>query len=246
MSPLKVALALALFATGDAFLPRSIRARSSSRLSMAGPGDVQWENTGPEWKSDSQGGNTPFQSGAADWGATDTPDFFEEDYDPDKGPQFSDGVMGSTGLDKMKADKQGNAGPGIDIIGAVDPSIIGGIQQNTDVPDGVVFEAPAHGRFEGEISMSCAAASSVGAEHVFDVKPVCMTFEDYYCGWTADTHPSFSVAPMTGRMDRRGGEPTTLKVTCATSQPGVFVGTLCMVLPDDDEQFTYKVTCTAN
>ena len=48
--------------------------------------------------------------------------------------------MGSTGLDKMKADKQGNAGPGIDIIGAVDPSIIGGIQQNTEVPDGVVFE----------------------------------------------------------------------------------------------------------
>ena len=69
---------------------------------------------------------------------------------------------------------------------------------------------------------------------------------DYYCGWTADTHPSFSVAPMTGRMDHRGGEPTTLKVTCATSQPGVFVGTLCMVLPDDDEQFTYKITCTAN
>ena len=53
---------------------------------------------------------------------------------------------------------------------------------------------------------------------------------DYYCGWTADTHPSFSVAPMTGRMDRCGGEPTTLKVTCATSQPGVFVGTLCTVL----------------
>jgi hypothetical protein len=96
MSPLKVALALALFATGDAFLPQSIRARSSSRLSMAGPGDVQWENTGPEWKSDSQGGNTPFQSGAADWGATDTPDFFEEDYDPDKGPQFSDGAVART------------------------------------------------------------------------------------------------------------------------------------------------------
>ena len=30
---------------------------------------------------------------------------------------------------------------------------------------------------------------------VIDVKPVCMTFEDFYCGFTADSHPAFSVSP---------------------------------------------------
>ena len=41
-----------------------------------------------------------------------------------------------------------------------------------------------------------------------------MTFEDYYCGFTSDSHPAFSVSPDAGKMERRNGPPTTVTVTC--------------------------------
>lgn len=47
-----------------------------------------------------------------------------------------------------------------------------------------------------------------------EVKPVCTTFEDYYAGFSKDSHPSFSVAPAIGRVHRRGGEATLLTITC--------------------------------
>ena len=40
---------------------------------------------------------------------------------------------------------------------------------------------------------------------VIDVAPVCMTFEDFYCGFTPDSHPAFSCSPSEGALERRGG-----------------------------------------
>ena len=110
-------------------------------------------------------------------------DYFPEDFDKDAQPGFTDGIMGSTGLDKMKAMNQGqNNGPGVDILGGIDALTYGGLQQNPDVPDGVVFEAGP--RFDEEVVL--ANVPSTGSiETDLAVKPVCMTFEDFYCGWTA-------------------------------------------------------------
>ena len=44
-----------------------------------------------------------------------------------------------------------------------------------------------------DFEMFCGATD--GKDLVIDVKPVCMTFEDFYCGFTADSHPAFSVSP---------------------------------------------------
>jgi hypothetical protein len=44
-----------------------------------------------------------------------------------------------------------------------------------------------------------------------------MTFEDFYCGFTADSHPAFSVSPTEGKMERRNGPPTQVKVTVKPS-----------------------------
>jgi hypothetical protein len=79
-----------------------------------------------------------------------------------------------------------------------------------------------------------------------EVKPVCMTFEDYYAAFSKESHPSFSVAPATGRMDRRGGESTMLTITCdPKGQSGTLTGDLVINLPEDNSKICYKVTATA-
>ena len=70
-----------------------------------------------------------------------------------------------------------------------------------------------------------------------------MTFEDYFAGFSADSHPSFSVSPAVGRMDRRGGELTTLTVACnPQGQAGTFNAGLVINLPEDNSKICYKIT----
>ena len=75
------------------------------------------------------------------------------------------------------------------------------------------------------------------------VKPVCMGFEDYYAAFSADSHPSFSVQPAVGRMDRRGGEPTMLDVICTPNGVGgELKGDLVINLPEDNSKICFKIT----
>jgi hypothetical protein len=77
------------------------------------------------------------------------------------------------------------------------------------------------------------------------VKPVCMTFEDFYAAFSTDSHKSFSVTPSAGRMDRRGGEITQLTVICdPRGQAGTFTGDLVINLPEDNSKMCYKVTAS--
>lgn len=74
-----------------------------------------------------------------------------------------------------------------------------------------------------------------------------MGYEDYYASFTKDSHPSFSVKPVTGRMDRRGGEATYLDVVCDprghSAAPGsTFQGTLVVNIPEDGSKLTYTFT----
>jgi hypothetical protein len=94
-----------------------------------------------------------------------------------------------------------------------------------------------------DFEMQCASTDD--KELVIEVKPVCMTFEDYYCGFTPDSHPAFSVSPSKGTMERRNGPPTELVVTCnPQGKHGELVGYLCVILPDEkDFSQYYKITC---
>ena len=70
-----------------------------------------------------------------------------------------------------------------------------------------------------------------------------MTFEDYYAAFTSDSHRSLSVKPVTGRMDRRGGETTELTIRCdPLGQAGTFTGDLVINLPEDNSKICYKIT----
>lgn len=84
-----------------------------------------------------------------------------------------------------------------------------------------------------------------GQDLKIDVAPVCMTFEDFFAAFSKDSHPSFSVSPQTGRMDRRGGEKTRLTVRCdPKGQAGTHVGNLVINLPEDNSKICYKITAT--
>lgn len=74
------------------------------------------------------------------------------------------------------------------------------------------------------------------------VAPVCMTYEDYYAAFAPGSHPSLSVSPAVGRMDRRGGEPSEMIITCdPRGQAGAFEGDLVINLPEDNSKICYKV-----
>ena len=96
-------------------------------------------------------------------------------------------------------------------------------------------------RPDEEISLNIAANGS-GETLTLQVQPVCMTFEDYFAGFTADTPPIFSVTPATGRMDRRGGETSELNVRIEPNgRAGDFVGNLVINLPEDNSKICYKI-----
>ena len=64
-----------------------------------------------------------------------------------------------------------------------------------------------------EICASREGAAAVSRRHrSTQVKPVCMGFEDFYAGWAPETPPGFTVSPIQGRMERRGGEPSVFDI----------------------------------
>lgn len=193
-------------------------------------------------KYDAGAGWKPEQGGMQ---STDTPDFFYDEDDPrNSAIQYTDGMMGSTGLDKLRNQKSHDPG----VAGAldVDPTKIGGYQAASAAAKGIKFELdmPAKmGRFQQEINVDVPAASDSSRVEQVLIKPVCMAFEDFYAGFTADSDPCFTVTPTEGRMDRRGGEPSLFDVEIRPNgQVGQRTAYLCVVLPEEDEQFTIKLT----
>uniref|UniRef100_A0A7S3JNA1 Uncharacterized protein n=1 Tax=Aureoumbra lagunensis TaxID=44058 RepID=A0A7S3JNA1_9STRA len=179
--------------------------------------------------------------------STDTPDFFYDDDGNSPSIEYTDGIMGSTGLDKLKGPR--NSDPGVAGALDVDPTTIGGYQAASASDAGIKFELDtmaSMGRFTEEISIDMAAASDTPRVHTIMVKPVCMSYEDFYAGFTADTPNNFSVSPTQGRMERRGGAPTALDIEIKPDgQPGTKTAFLVVTLPEENEQFTYKITVNA-
>jgi len=122
-------------------------------------GGVQYD-AGSGWKPD-QGG----------MGSTDTGDYFYEDGDT-RNPsiEYTDGIMGSTGLDKLR--NQQPHDPGVAGALEVDPTTIKGYQA---AQADVTFEldTPAKmGMFTQEINLEMPAGSSTAKLETVFVKPV--------------------------------------------------------------------------
>lgn len=167
-------------------------------------------------------------------------DYFPEGYNPDEQIQFTEGWQGSQAM--LGNDRDGPQLPGMENLGE-DAVMMGGIDQASEIPAGMEFIPSSVP--DGEYSMNVAASSS-GGEMEISVNPVCMTFEDYFAAFSANSHPSFSVSPQAGRMDRRGGEPTLLKVKCEPNgQSGSLEGDLVINLPEDNSKICYKFKVTS-
>lgn len=207
-----------------AFTPSAPFTRKSTAIFIGSDPNV--ELGGNSWKPDSE-----------KMGSTDVGDYFPEGYNPDIA--FTDGMGGS------QATMGGHDGPqlpGMENLGA-DAVMMGGIEAASDVPAGTEFIPSSVP--DGELTMN-VAANSGGSDITLEVAPVCMTFEDFYAGFSKESHPSFSVTPTTGRMDRRGGEISEFTVTCTPQgQAGTFTGDLVIILPEDNSKICYKITATS-
>lgn len=189
-----------------------------------------------DWKrTEGEDGKSTMSSG---FESTDTPDFFDEN-DPRSKIDFKEGIQGS-----QKVQKEHNHDPGVAKALEVNPEVIAGVA--IDGNRRVDFVRPV-ARWPGDPAAEPSAefdlgkVSKLGTAMEFDIEPVCMTFEDYYAGFTADSDPCFTVEPAFGRMDRKNGEVTTLKVMCKPDGPARDISaTLCVVLPDDGEQWTFN------
>ena len=120
-----------------------------------------------------------------------------------------------------------------------DAVVAGGINLSPDIPDGMEFIPSSVP--DGEFTMNIPSTSD-GETMDVTVKPVCMTFEDYFAAFSADSFPGFSVSPATGRMDRRGGEPTILTIRIEPEGAhGDLTGNLVINLPEDNSKICYKI-----
>jgi len=59
-----------------------------------------------------------------------------------------------------------------------------------------------------DLDFEISTSSMMDTECVIEVRPMLNTYEEFFCGLTADSHPSFKMTTaFEGTMDRRGGPP---------------------------------------
>ena len=131
--------------------------------------------------------------------------------------------------------------------GNVEYNTLAGVEQATEIPEGISFEPPVvakvMGKYDGEyeLTVSDGEAQAGGSSIDVVVTPDSMSYEEYYAGFS-DAPAWVTVSPNVGKLDRRGGEPTTLTVS-AVPKGESFSGdvTLVVVLPDDIDK-AYKIS----
>jgi len=174
--------------------------------------------------------------------STDTPDFFDDDEYSRKAAEinFTDGIMGSqAGGRKPKSNN-----PGVEGALDVNPDIYVPEAEASRAGE-MVFELKPSGQIDQTFEITCDSIK--GTDLVISVRPVCMTFEEFYCGFTADTPTCFSCNPTEGKMEKRNGPPTDIKVTVKPAgRSGELIGYLCFILPEEKAFSTYyKIVCNS-
>jgi len=177
---------------------------------------------------------------SGDFESTDTPDFFDDSEYSQKAAQLDnmEGVMGS----QHKPGQSGTHNPGVEGALEVNPDIYRPEEEVIEIENSD-FVQPSMTDMDFEMFTIQDEAKNLPVS----VRPVAMTYEPFFCGFTPDSHPAFSVSPASGKMERRNGEPTTVIVTCnPEGAKGELKATLCFILPEE-KMFSsyYGITCQA-
>lgn len=199
-------------------------------------GGVSFDNDMSGWKPSDQPGSKHTMSGGFE--STDTPDFFDEN-DPRNDIEFTEGMFGSQ---VQNANKDRNTDPGVAGALDVNPDVYVYAEQLTDV-DTIDFGLSTDIKMT-DLDFDMVVQSTMAKDLVVSVRPVMMTYEEFYCGFTSDSHQAFTVSPNSGKMEKRGGANTDVTVTVTPNgRAGELVGYLCFILPDEKAFSTYyKIT----
>ncbi|KAL3893323.1 MAG: hypothetical protein SGPRY_014311, partial [Prymnesium sp.] len=162
---------------------------------MAEDPKVSFDNDMSGWKPQPKPGEKHTMSGGFE--STDTPDFFRDD-DYGKDIDVMDGVMGSS-IQNVKKERSQN--PGVE--GAVRARSTASLDVNPDVyvweekltdVSGVDFGLSTDIKMT-DLDFDMVVDSTMSKTITIDVRPVMMTYEEFYCGFTSDSHPGFSCSP---------------------------------------------------
>eukprot|EP00326_Haptolina_ericina_P000749 CAMPEP_0181208848 /NCGR_PEP_ID=MMETSP1096-20121128/22344_1 /TAXON_ID=156174 ORGANISM="Chrysochromulina ericina, Strain CCMP281" /NCGR_SAMPLE_ID=MMETSP1096 /ASSEMBLY_ACC=CAM_ASM_000453 /LENGTH=210 /DNA_ID=CAMNT_0023299955 /DNA_START=85 /DNA_END=717 /DNA_ORIENTATION=+ len=197
---------------------------------------IQFDNDMSGWKPSEGVKDLPAGKAlhAGNFESTDTPDFFRED-DYGKDIDVMDGVMGSS-IQNVKKDRSND--PGVAGALEVNPDIKTWDEKLTDVAS-VDFGMSADIKMT-DLDFDMVVDSTMSKSMTIDVRPVMMTYEEFYCGFTKDSSEAFSVTPVSGKMEKRNGTPTQITVTCdPKGKSGELKGWLCFILPDEKPFSTY-------
>jgi hypothetical protein len=136
-----VLVVVAAPAVAHAFAPSTTFVRESLSLKIGRDPNV--DLGGNAWKPDSE-----------KMGATDTGDYFPEGYDPNA-IAYTEGMGGSQAM--LGGNRDGPQLPGMENLGA-DAVVTGGIEVNTDIPEGMEFipSSVPDGEFEMRVFASAS------------------------------------------------------------------------------------------
>jgi len=201
------------------------------------------------------------------WESSDTPEFMPEEGTPEYEKfkdlmdiPFTEGMRGSQHDGEDLAELNHSSDPEMDIY--TDPTLVyipemdphdAQWQLEMNAARDFVLPEPKFNvntmtetQFDAEFEIFANPGDV--AKLVIEVKPVAMAFEDFYCGFTADSHPAFEVTQNAcGKMERRNGPPTPVEVTVdPNGAKGDLIGYLCFIQPEERAYNTfYKITCAA-
>jgi len=226
-----LAASFASFAPLGLLMPHAPVSRATV-IRMVEEPKVSFDNDMSGWKPSQQPGSKHTMSGGFE--STDTPDFFADD-DYGKDIDVMDGVLGSS-VQNVK--KERNHNPGVEGALDVNPDVYMWEEKMTDVT-GIDFGLSTDIKMT-DLDFDMVVGSTMSKTITINVTPVMMTYEEFYCGFTSDSSPAFSCSPNQGKMNKRGGAPTQIEVTCKPNgKAGELKGTLCFILPDEKAFSTY-------
>uniref|UniRef100_A0A6T7VHT3 Uncharacterized protein n=1 Tax=Cryptomonas curvata TaxID=233186 RepID=A0A6T7VHT3_9CRYP len=195
-------------------------------------------NPNEGWKADHQKAAEKSAAWAAS-GNVDTPDYFEDDGKEN---------TGDLGFKSGAAATGGDGGNKLKSMLSADKTEIRTVEKLKYQVEFKPHKWRIDGDFAKDPSYALVLNTAEGrVSKKISVAPNSMTFEDFVAGFSPDSSPGWEVTPREGQLDRKGGKVQEFEVTYrhpSMADKADQLGTLVIVLPNDNWSWTYKFKVT--